>query len=78
MRVEEVLAPVGAVLAVSYFRVDAHDGGENLGDEEDHQPDAKRGSVALAACLSLLIVSVYQFITVTDVPWLVHPSKQPV
>ena len=35
MAVEEVLVPVGAVFGVCELGVEAHDCGEELGDEED-------------------------------------------
>ena len=46
VRVEEVFFPVGAVLFVGGFDVEAHDGGEDLGDEEDEEARAEDGEAA--------------------------------
>lgn len=43
MRVEEVFFPVRAVFFVRFFRVEAHDGGEDLGYEEDGEAFAEGG-----------------------------------
>lgn len=44
--VEEVFAPVGgAVLRVGRLHVEAHDGGEDLGDKEDEEAREEGGGV---------------------------------
>lgn len=47
MAVEEIFAPLGAVLFVCHLCINTHDCRENLGDEEDDEADAEGWTVVV-------------------------------